>query len=78
MGGGIGPAKHRCPKCGNQFTEESDKAFYIKFFGSIILSSILLMWFMWTMFDWLLGYEHKTLVQVLMEQWKWLSEIRIW
>ena len=47
--------------------------------GAMIGGMILIVvWIAITGVNWLGGYEQKTLLEVLRDEWEWLTKLRIW
>lgn len=77
-----------CPSCGNleskkticrhcDYEYRNDE---ITFMGvvSFIALIIAVLWIIITMFAWLMDFDHRSLVEILLAEWKWLSKLRIW
>jgi uncharacterized protein (DUF983 family) len=71
--------KSVCRSCGYEYTEytESDSVsksewviFIITVIGGIWIALILM--------EWLFGFHNDSLVEILISQWRWLQNLRIW
>jgi len=68
-----------CRNCGHLYDREPMTAKDAWIVGAMIGGMILIVvWIAITGVNWLGGYEQKTLLEVLRDEWEWLTKLRIW
>ena len=78
----CGRPEHRievCKHCGYEYPTDEGLSFSAFCIGVIIIicTIILGVWVISTTFEWLFGYENKSLFDILQNQWKWFTNLRI-
>lgn len=66
-----------CCNCGYEYKEDGDGPIWL-FILIIIISLIIGGWFIFTIMSWFGSYNHDTLFEIIGDQFKWLSELRVW
>jgi len=68
--------KRVCAYCGHEYKESSSSGWEILFMFLIVtLITVFVGWFLFTLVDWLTGWE--PLREVLKGQWEWLRNLKI-
>lgn len=68
-----------CKHCGYEYSTNDELSFTTFCIGFLIVVCVLILgiWAASTTFDWLCGYENKSLVDILQNQWNWVRNLRI-
>lgn len=77
--GGVENKKEVCAHCGYEYEEQKISFWwqYLFLLAVIILGVIFVGWFLWTMMEWFHG-AGDSLLEVLLHQWRWAKNLRVW